>query len=272
MPTPISSLQNNRIKNIVKLQNRRQRDTQQLTSVEGAREIGCALKNGFVPTEAFLCPDLIVSDEATAVAAQLAALEANDQCQLFTVSKDVFAKMAYRGEKDGLLMVLTYWSRPLQLSQSPFIVVVEGGEKPGNLGAILRTADAVKVDGVIICTSDKSKGTDIYNPNVIRASLGAIFTVPIVTMKTKEALAWLTEKQINIAAATPDGDHLYTAVNLRKPVAIVMGSEAIGLSQLWLDAADLKLRIPMLGQVDSLNLSVSTAVMLYEVIRQRRNQ
>lgn len=271
MPTPISSLQNPRLKDVVKLHNRRHRDTQQVMVVEGVRELGYALANGFTPREAFICPELM-PQEATAVTQQLYHLHAQGQTLLFTVTPEAFAKMAYRAESGGVLALIPYWSRPwstLPLAATPFLAIVEGGEKPGNLGAILRTADAAGVDAVIISEPETGEGTDIFNPNVIRASLGALFTVPVATAPTSELIPWLRAHNIQITAATPAGTTLYTAVDLRGPVALVMGSEAHGLSDAWLQAADLRLLIPMHGQVDSLNLSVSTALMLYEVIRQR---
>ncbi len=273
MPVPISSLQNHHIKNLVKLQNRRQRDSQQLMLVEGVREAALALANGFTPVEAYLCPELINGAAATAVAEQLAHLEKSDRCALFTVSPAVFAKVAYRGESGGILLALPYWTRPLEsirLSPVPFLVIVEGGEKPGNLGAILRTADAAGVDAVLLSETETGEGTDLFNPNVVRASLGALFTVPVTAVPARQLISWLRQHQIQIAAATPSGTMLYTAVNLQQPVALALGNEANGLSQMWLDAADRQLVIPMHGQLDSLNLSVSTALLLYEVVRQRK--
>ncbi len=272
MPGYISSLQNPRIKHVVKLNARRYRDRQRLTAVEGIREVSLALHNGFIPVEAFICPDLLHGDEATAVADQLQLLNENSQTNVFTVSPNVFTKIAYRGESGGVLLVLPYWQRPLSqlpLSKNPFLVVIEGGEKPGNLGAVLRTADAAGVDAVIISENGAKQGTDIFNPNVIRASLGAIFTLPVITAETSQVIDWLLNQGIRIAATTPEGDDLYTAVNLQNRIALVLGSEAQGLSRTWLEAAHFRLVIPMQGQVDSLNLSVSTALMLYEVIRQR---
>jgi TrmH family RNA methyltransferase len=271
MPTHIASLQNGRIKNVVKLHHRRHRDAHQLMVVEGAREIGRALANGFVPQEVYICPELVVGGDATAVSQQLHTLKT----ALFTVTPELFAKMAYREESDGLLILLPYWQRPLSalhLSANPFLAVIEGGEKPGNLGAILRTAAAAGVDTVIISEKESGEGTDVFNPNVIRASLGALFTVPVATASTPAVIAWLREQGIQLAVATPEGELLYTAVNLRGPVALVMGSEAHGLSEEWLTAADLRLAIPMHGQIDSLNLSVSAALLLYEVVRQRGNK
>ena len=264
--------QNPRIKHVVKLNNRRYRDEKQLTVVEGVREIGHALAVGILPVEVYVCLDLLVSEVATAVYQQLVTLEKEHNLIVVEVTKPVFAKMAYRGESGGLLIVIAYQDtsfEQLPLSETPFFVVIEGGEKPGNLGAILRTADAAGVDGVIISEDTAVRGTDIHNPNAIRASLGAIFTVPIAVATTADVIHWLAAQQIATAAATPDGDVLYTAVNFTQPIAVVMGSEAHGLSSIWLNAATHKLVIPMNGQLDSLNLSVATALFLYEVVRQR---
>jgi TrmH family RNA methyltransferase len=184
------------------------------------------------------------------------------------VSPDVFARIAVRGESGGILLVIPYTSlalTSLPLSKTPFLVVVEGAEKPGNVGAILRTADAAGVDGLILC----SGGTDLENPNVIRASLGTRFTVPVAEAPTADVIAWLRQHQISTVAATPDAPVRYTDVDLTTPVAIITGSEAQGLSDQWLKAADLRVSIPMFGAADSLNLATSTALMLYEVVRQR---
>ena len=180
--------------------------------------------------------------------------------------------MAYRGGSEGLLLVVPYTSLTLADlggSPAPFLVIIDGIEKPGNLGAILRTADAAGVDGLIL-TSDEGTGTDIYNPNVIRASLGAIFTVPVLSKPALETIAWLKAEGIMIVATSPEAAQVFTAASLIGPIAIVLGSEAYGLGATWLDAADQKVRIPMFGKVDSLNVSVSTALLLYEALRQRQ--
>lgn len=271
MAIQISSVQNPRVKSVLKLNNRRDRDEQQLTIVEGIREIGHALAAGVVPVEAYVCPALMDGDAATAVFQTLLQLEQQQQTTLLEVTEPVFAKMAYRGESGGILLVIPYLPATLAalpLADKPFFVVIEGGEKPGNLGAILRTADAAGVDGVIVCEDTAVKGTDIHNPNAIRASLGAIFTVPTAVAPTAEVITWMRKHNIQIAAATPAADELYTAVALTPPIAIVMGSEAFGLSAAWLHAADKKVAIPMNGRLDSLNLSVATALILYEVVRQ----
>ena len=272
MSLQISSVQNSRIKHVVKLNNRRYRDEKRVTIVEGVREVGHALLAGIIPTEAFICPELIVGEVATAVLQHLTQLAQQQQTTLVEVTQPVFNKIAYRGESGGLLIIIPYQNRALaQLprSDTPFFAVIEGGEKPGNLGAILRTADAAGVDGVIISEDTAVKGTDIHNPNAIRASLGAIFTVPVAVAPTTEVIQWLRNEKITTIAATPYGDELYTAVNLTTPTAIVMGSEAFGLSQTWMNEADHQVVIPMNGQLDSLNLSVATALLLYEVVRQR---
>ena len=149
--------------------------------------------------------------------------------------------------------------------------MVENAEKPGNLGAILRTADAAGVDGLIACHSPgQAAGTDVHNPNTVRASLGTIFSVPLAEATSEQAIAWLHSRGIRIAAATPEGATLYTDSDLCGPLAIVLGSEAHGLTRPWLDAADVRIFIPMHGQADSLNLAASAAILLYEAVRQRQ--
>lgn len=266
----ISSLQNSRVKRVVKLNDRSQRDAEGLTMVEGVREVERALAAGITPREAFVCPDLLDA-EGRAVAAQLEALARRGRTELFTVTTAVFAKLAYRATTGGLLLVIPYLDRPLErlpLGRPPFLVVVDGAEKPGNLGAILRTADAAGVDGLIV-TGDASTRTDLHNPNVVRASLGALFTVPVAAAAAAETIAWLRARRIAILATTPEAERVYTAVDLTGPIAVVMGSEAHGLPPTWLAAADVQARIPMRGAVDSLNLSAATALLLYEVVRQR---
>jgi TrmH family RNA methyltransferase len=199
---------------------------------------------------------------------RLQALEQARSVELFEVSPEVFAKLAYRGESGGVVLTIPYLDTRLErlpLHRVPFFVVVEGVEKPGNFGAILRTADAAGVDGVILAAG----GTDLHNPNVIRAGLGALFSVPVAEAAPDMAINWLRKQGIRIVVTSPDASTLYTGVDLRGPTAIVMGSEAEGLGPLWFENADEKVVIPMHGTVDSLNLSVSTALLLYEVVRQR---
>jgi TrmH family RNA methyltransferase len=268
----ITSAQNPRVKRVVKLNDRRDRDAARQTVVEGLREIGLALGRGVVPVEAYLCPELIDGPEAETAARHLRNIAATGMSELFLVSPEVFGKMAYRGESGGLLLVIAYRSPrldDLQFRGAPFLVVVEEAEKPGNLGAILRTADAAGADAAIVPFPSDSRGTDLHNPNVIRASLGAYFTVPTVATSNEEAIDWLKRQGIAIIAATPAAETLYTDTDLTGPVALAVGSEAWGLSDAWLAAADQRVRIPMAGEVDSLNLSASAALLMYEVVRQR---
>lgn len=268
----ISSLQNQRIKQLVKLNTRQHRDTEKRTLVEGIREVTQALNAGVLPYEAYICPPLMEDPLAHRIVASLTRLAEQGQTAVFEVTTAVFQKIAYRGDSGGILLVIPYLQRPLtdlSLSNLPFFVVIESVEKPGNLGAILRTADAVGVDGLVVCEHPTGHTTDIHNPNVIRASLGASFTVPTATAPTNHVIAWLSQANIPIIAATPAATEIYTEVDMLTPVAIVMGSEAYGLSDAWLQAAQQHVLIPMSGVVDSLNLSVATALLLYEVVRQR---
>ena len=266
MSEPITSPQNARIKAVVRLEKRAERAARQQTVVEGTREVSRALAAGIVPAEAYVCPELVGPALREAVA-RLEELDAARRTRLFTVTPEIFAKLAVREESGGVLLVIPYLDVSLaQLPQNPpqFFTVIEGAEKPGNVGAILRTAGAAGVHGVILCG-----GVDLHNPNVVRASLGTIFTVPVAEATTAEALTWLRRHGVQIVAATPDATLRYTAADLTVPTAIVMGSEAQGLSAEWLEAADVCVHIPMHGEADSLNLSASTAILLYEVVRQR---
>lgn len=272
MPLQITSPQNPRVKRVIRLSERRYRDESRQTVVEGVREVSLALRSGVVPVESYICPELIDGAEAERAADQLVAISASGMGELFYVAPEVFARMAYREQSGGLLLVIPYPRRTLEglrACGTPFLVIVEAAEKPGNLGAILRTADAAGVDAVLIPQARETTGTDIHNPNVIRASLGAYFTVPVVTAPAAAILNWLERQGIALIAATPAADQLYTAADLRGPVAVAVGSEAWGLSEALLAAAGRRVRIPMAGQVDSLNLATATALLIYEVVRQR---
>jgi TrmH family RNA methyltransferase len=267
MPALITSPNNPRIKEVAKLDKRSVRDRERLTVVEGQRECSLALASGIQPVQAFICPQ-IGGTSLAPLLEQLRRMERERRLELFEVSPEAFAKIAYRGESGGILLVMPYLDTRLSrlpLRDTPFFVVVEGVEKPGNFGAILRTADAAGVDGVILVAG----GTDLHNPNVIRAGLGALFTVPVAEAAPDEAIQWLRRHGIRIVVTSPDATTRYTEVDLSGPVAIVMGSEAEGLGPIWFENADDKVVIPMRGAVDSLNLSVSTALLLYEVVRQR---
>jgi RNA methyltransferase, TrmH family len=253
----ITSLQNPRVKHIVRLRDdKRQRKQDGLMLVEGYDEIQLALSAGHRPQTLFSAPEL--------VSRQLQGGNAES----FTVNRAVFEKMSYRDNPDGWLGVFPIPSlslNALKLSDLPLVIIAESIEKPGNLGAILRTADAGHVDAVLICDSR----VDVWNPNVVRASRGTVFSVPTVECENAAALEWLTSRRLQVVAATPSADALYFDVNLREPVAIALGTEDLGLTDFWMSNAEIQVRIPMLGKVNSLNVSVSTALIVYEAVRQR---
>lgn len=254
----ITSLQNPKIKNLVKLSEKSsERRSQNLIIVEGLREIQIAIEAGFHIEQLYFCE---------ALGAEQNLLKAKSY---FEISKEVFSKIAYREGSDGYIAVFepVYFSLDnLKLPSDPFIIILESVEKPGNLGAILRTADAANIDALIVCDPK----TDIYNPNAIRSSVGCVFSVPIVTSTNQEVLDWLRNKNINTYAAALTATKEYTDVNFKESSAIVMGTEAIGLTSFWLNNADAQIKIPMLGKIDSLNVSTSTAILTFEALRQRR--
>ena len=270
--TSISSLQNTRIKQIIKLRNRRNRNKENLTIVEGVREIRQALNNNLLPSAAFVCPKLISEKDNVDIVSRLATLETCGSTIVYEITPEVYAKIAYRGESGGILLLLPYWPcllNNLPIKEKALFAIVENAEKPGNVGAILRTAEAAGVDGVVICSSEDVASSDIFNPNVIRASLGTVFSLPVAVATTDETIQWLRNHQIQIIATMPDAEMRYTAVNMIQSTAIITGSEAFGLSKSWSTHADQTVTIPMQGSINSLNLSVSTALLVYEAIRQR---
>ena len=263
-PEKITSLQNPRIKQLVKLRDRRPRDEAGVFLVEGYREIRRALEKAVPLAELYFSPEWFLGENEPALIAQASAAGA----QMFELTKDVFAKVAYRERPDGLLAVAPQWRRTLEeltLPAAPFLLVVEAIEKPGNLGTILRSADAAGCDAVIVC----DPVTDIFNPNVVRASTGVLFSVPLVVAESEQVHAWLRAKKIRAIATTPAAETLYTVADLRGPLAVIMGSEQYGLSEFWLKNADLPVRIPMAGQADSLNVAMATIITLFEAVRQR---
>lgn len=262
MPSHIFSAQNAKVKHIVKLRERRHREAEGVLLIEGASELALALKAGLQPITIFHCPELERAPFPTARFAK--------ETEFIEVTRPVFEKMAYRENPDGWLAIAPTpnWSLSgLHLRQPPLLLVAEAVEKPGNLGAMLRTADAAGVDALLMC----DPATDLGNPNVIRASRGALFTVPVAQATTAETLTWLKAQHIPIVAATPSATLLHTQANLRGPVAIAVGAEDEGLSQEFLQHADTQVRIPMVGQVNSLNVSASAALLLYEAVRQRNS-
>jgi TrmH family RNA methyltransferase len=260
----LASPSNPRIRAAARLRDRRERDTSGLTLVDGARELRRALEAGVEVLEAFVCEPLVAGEDARAA---LADLRARDVAVTST-TEAAFAKLAFGDRAEGLVAVV----RPpllaldgLSVPADPLILVVEGVEKPGNLGAILRSADGAGVDGVIAASSR----TDLANPNVIRASAGTVFTVPVAAGSTDDVLRWLRDHRIRIVAARVDATQTYTELDLAGSVAIVLGSEAEGLTDAWLGPDVEAVRLPMLGIADSLNVSVTAAILVYEARRQR---
>ncbi len=264
----ITSLQNPRLKQLVRLRDRRPRDEAGVFLIEGYRELRRALDKGLRPTELYFAPEWFLGENEPALIAQAEAAGA----QVFELTKDAFAKVAYRERPDGLLAVAPQWHRTLgDLDQlgagpvTPFLLVVEAIEKPGNLGTLLRGADAAGVQAVIVC----DPVTDLFNPNVVRASTGVLFSVPVVVAESAAVRAWLRAKKIRAVATTPAAAGLHTDADLRGPLALVMGSEQYGLSQFWLKESDAQVRIPMAGQADSLNVAMAAIITLFEAVRQR---
>jgi len=257
----ITSLKNSRIKDAVCLRERRGREQQGRMIVDGARPLQRALEAGVELDVIFFCQELAVSVEATQVLA-IAPTE------LLRVSESVFDRLAFGNMSDGLVGI----ARPphavldqIRLSQRPLIVVLEGIEKPGNMGAVIRSADATGVEAVMIANG----GTDIYNPNAIRASQGAIFTLPVVLAESNDLLKWLQAHNVIIFAACIDGEATYTECSFTQGTAFVLGSEARGLTDRWRVDPVVSIRLPMHGVSDSLNVSTTAAVLLYEAVRQR---
>lgn len=259
----IRSAQNPKIKFLTQLEKPRTRREQGVFVIEGFREIRLAQDAGYEFQQVFWCRSIASPHP---VEAFIAALP--ERVAVYEVSVDLFAKIAYRENVDGLLVVAR--TRPLELTQlrlppNPLLLVLESIEKPGNLGAILRTADAAHVDAVLICDPQ----TDIYNPNVVRSSLGCLFSCQIAVDSSANVLTFLRQHGIRAYAAALTATQWHYQADFAAPCAIVMGSEAFGLSDFWLRGADVQIKIPMLGKVDSLNVSASTAILVYEARRQR---
>ena len=265
MRTELTSPANPKIKHVVKLRSCSTREETGEMIVEGFRECRRALDNGYRPYAIFHCPELYLKNENEA---QLVADAERAGADVFTCSKTAFVKMAYKERPDGLLMTGPHVAKrlaDLELPPNALVIVTESIEKPGNLGTILRSADAAKVAAVIVC----DRTTDIHNPNVVRASTGTMFSVPIVEASSDEALAWLKEKGFKVLAATPHAEKLHFEVDLTGNVAIALGAEQYGLTAKWMDGAELRVRIPMLGLADSLNVSAAATILVYEAVRQR---
>ena len=252
----ITSVQNARIKHVLALQLKSSlRREKGLFVVEGQREIEHCIACGYEITELFVIDSLGYSGGIPAT----------------VVTPQVYEKMAYRERTEGIIAVAKCKEHrldDLHLKEKPLVVVIESVEKPGNLGAILRTAEAAGVDAVMVC----DPLTDLYNPNLIRASIGGVFSVPVAVCNSKDCIAFLKAHKIRILTAQLQDSYDYYDYDMHEATAIVMGTESTGLTQQWREAADAHIRIPMLGRLDSLNVSVSAAILMYEAVRQRNSK
>ncbi len=261
----ITGMQNPSVKGVVKLRSRSGRNKQDTYLIEGYREI-VRSQTGKVPLrELFVCPEYFLGNNERNLIEKIE----NTGTVIRECSPSVFSKISYRDGPDGLLAVAL--KKPVLLEEVsfknkvPFILLAVAIEKPGNLGTILRSADAAGADAVFVV----DRVTDIYNPNVIRASVGTLFTQPVSEVTSEEIIPWLREKGFRIIASSPDAQKKYTEVNFQEPVAILVGSEQYGLPEKWFSTADETVSIPMKGVADSLNVATSTTLLLYEVLRQR---
>ena len=257
----IVSLQNAKVKQVVALQQKSaERRKQGVFVVEGIRELQHCLDAGYEVNSIFFCPELTTATALSQLSASLTTYE---------VSPEVYEKMAYRGSTEGVIAIVQSRQlqlKDLQLKSNPLLMVLESVEKPGNLGAILRSADAAGADAVIVC----DPLTDLYNPNLIRSSIGAIFSVPCIACSSDDCISFLKKNNIKILTAQLQDSKLYYDTDMTCGTAIIMGTESTGLTDVWRQAADAHIRIPMLGQIDSLNVSVSAAILLFEAVRQRQ--
>lgn len=292
MLPPITSLQNLRIKETARLRDKRGRVQQGRIIIDGLREIWRAIQAGVTEVELFVCLPLLEAERSQKVAqgdisaAQVLDLVGEIRARITPVSHEVMEKLAFGDRLEAVLATAVAPStslaaldarlgagkqpgkRTAKPTEAPLLAVLEGLEKPGNVGAILRTADAAGVSGVLVAGA----GTDLFNPATIRASLGAVFTLPIAVCTAQEAITWLRERKIQLLAAKVDGVVNYTDVDLSLSSALVLGSEAEGLSSVWSGAGVQGIRLPMRGIVDSLNVSVSAGVLFYEALRQRQSK
>lgn len=283
MTETITSAQNPKIKELLSLQEKsRARREKGLFVVEGRRELGHCLDAGYKARTIFVCKEILGEDglaeilgndvrngiPGQAAGAGCSLANGGKAPDIIEITPALYEKVAYRGGTEGVIAeIYTKETRlgDLVLAKEPLIMVLESVEKPGNLGAVLRSADAAGADAVIIC----DPLTDLYNPNLIRASIGAVFTRQVVAASSEETVKWLKDKGIKILTAQLQDSEWYYDTDMRGGVAIVMGTEATGLTDFWRKAADAHIRIPMLGSLDSLNVSVSAAILLYEAVRQR---
>ena len=264
----ITSAQNPKIKALLQLQQKSAcRREHGLFVVEGRRELMHCLSKGYQADTMFVCNEIMTAEEEYDK-----LLKALPSCKTIYVSANVYERIAYRGGTEGIVATIRMKQHGLDTlpahsqGHAPLYVVLESVEKPGNLGAILRSADAAGVDAVIVC----DPLTDLYNPNLIRSSLGGIFSVPTIACNSTECIQYFKDKGIRILTAQLQDSSLYYDTDMTLPTAIVMGTEATGLTDRWREAADAHIRIPMLGILDSLNVSVSAAILMFEAVRQRQ--
>ena len=246
----------------------KERRAQKLFVVEGIREVTACIRNGYTIKSIFYNSQIVTPEQIKSI---FPTDFSGTAPQLFSLTPNAYAKIAYRENTEGMVAVVE--EKRLSLKdvkfckkwEHPLVLVVESVEKPGNLGALLRTADACGIDAVLVC----DPLTDLYNPNLIRSSLGGIFTNQVVACSNEEALEWLRKNNINIFTAQLQDSQWYYSTDMVAPTAIVMGTESTGLTNFWREASNAKIKIPMLGELDSLNVSVSAAVLCYEAVRQR---
>ena len=258
----ISSTHNTFIKELVLLKEKpRERKKRNLFLIEGQRELALAIKGGYEITTLLYVPELISENEIKTFV--------SNTLELIEITKDVFQKLAHRDTTEGIIAVAKCKKHGIETiilkNTNPLILVAEAPEKPGNIGALLRTADAANVDAVIIANAK----SDLYNPNIIRSSVGCVFTNQIITGTTEEVLNFLKTKNINIYCAALQASLNYDTQDYTKPTAIVVGTEATGLSNQWLEHATQNIIIPMQGQIDSMNVSVAAGILIFEAKRQR---
>ncbi len=265
-PERLTSHNNPKIRDIRLLQEKsKERRDEGLFVAEGKKETERAVKYGFTLQELYLCPELSGEEYYLTLSA---LSKGKHKFKIFYIPRALYSKIAYRDGTEGVIAIFRTRSLKLnevKLSPSPLIIVLESVEKPGNLGAVIRTADAVNADAVIVC----DPLTDLFNPNIIRASIGTLFTRQICLCTSQEAFNWLKKNNITIYTAQLQDSTLYTEQQFNQNTAIVMGTESQGLTNFWRERADCKIKIPMLGAIDSLNVSVSAAIICYEVLRQR---
>jgi TrmH family RNA methyltransferase len=262
----IQSRQNPRIQAVARLRDRPEREARGLFIAEGLRELSRARERQVEVLEVYFCPELFRGVEAAELVSGCRAAGI-DCCE---VGRSAFEKISGREGPDGLLGIAKTWDcslERLQLSANPLLLVAESVEKPGNLGALLRTADSAGCDALIVCDPI----TDLFNPNVVRSSQGALFSVPVAVCTSQQAAAWMKAKGVRSLATSPAATKAYWDVDCRGPVALLLGSEKDGLTDFWLKGADEKISIPQAGLSDSLNVSNAAAICLFEAVRQRRN-